>query len=227
MAFTKESRARIERARAIRAVKRARRLEKKARDAEGPRADLEKRRALSEVRSTHSELIKALTERLERIETMILKKQHQPHVPGLAPIEPIERQDHKGAPPREIRLTKMLGLDADDPAFAPYREEAEAFLAHETERLAREAGAGVLSPSCASILASAAMQLAASRYLFDRANGKAELLKLASALANDSKASLISVFGLAREEAKQRPQAPAGVPWLVASSESGGDDASE
>jgi hypothetical protein len=70
-------------------------------------------------------------------------------------------------------------------------------------------GGGVGSgPS--SMVASAALQLAASRFLFDQAGatGDAATFKLASQLANDSRQNLLASYELATREAAARPQEP-------------------
>jgi hypothetical protein len=137
----------------------------------------------------------------------------------------------KGAIARKgtTRLSSMLGLASDDdPILEPYKRAANDFRRVEVNRLAREVGNGICGPGPASIIGSAALQLAASRYLFDHAGGRADMFKLASALANDSRQNLLAAHELVARQAKARPAAPASVPWLTsgepASSEQEGDD---
>jgi hypothetical protein len=123
----------------------------------------------------------------------------------------------------------MLGIASDDdPILEPYKRAANDFKRVEVSRLAREVGNGVCGPGPASIIGSAALQLAASRYLFDHAGGRADMFKLASQLANDSRQNLLAAHELVAKQAKSRPAAPASVPWLTAQTEStGGEDGSE
>jgi hypothetical protein len=67
------------------------------------------------------------------------------------------------------------------------------------------------------VVASAALQLAASRYLFDLAGqGNPDLFAVASKLANDSRQNLLAAHELCAREAKARPN-PAERPfWLAA-----------
>jgi hypothetical protein len=138
----------------------------------------------------------------------------------------------KGALARKgtTRLSAKLGL-ADiesDPAFAPYKRAAADFRRTQVTALARSVGGGECGPAPASVIASAAWQLAASRFLFDNARGRTDWLKLASQLANDSRQNLLAAHELCAREAKARPAPAQSVPWLVASTEDnaseGGDD---
>ncbi|MFO0735742.1 MAG: hypothetical protein U0270_07680 [Labilithrix sp.] len=107
----------------------------------------------------------------------------------------------------KVRLVSALGLAslADDAAFAPYRTAGDAFVTEHLAALALQAG-GEVGPGPASIVASAAMQLAASRFVNDRAmqSGDAKLLKQASDLANDSRQNLLAAYELAVREATAR-----------------------
>ena len=119
-----------------------------------------------------------------------------------------------------VRLVSSLGLAklADGAALKAYWNAAEDFTAHHLKGLAELAGGSVGSgPS--SMVVSAGLQLAASRYLFDLGAqaGDPALLKQASALANDSRQNLLAAFEVATREAKartSRDDRPA--PWLQA-----------
>jgi len=65
----------------------------------------------------------------------------------------------------------------------------------------------VVGPAPASIISTAAMQLGASRWAYDRGaeTGDASLLAQASRLANDSRQNLLAAHELAAREAKARP----------------------
>lgn len=97
----------------------------------------------------------------------------------------------------KLRLAKV----AAKAAFQPYQAAAEAFKTAQVASLARSVGGGYVGPGPASIVASAALQLAASRWYFDR--GEHEL---ASKLANDSRQNLLAAHELVAKEAKARPR---------------------
>jgi len=110
------------------------------------------------------------------------------------------------------RLLAASGLAdlASDAAFARYRSAGDAFVREHLAKLATQAG-GEVGPGPASIVASAGVQLAASRYLSDLAatTGDPKLFAQASSLANDSRQNLLAAYELAIREAKARPVSPA------------------
>jgi hypothetical protein len=115
---------------------------------------------------------------------------------------------------RRGRLVTALGLAelATDSAFAPYRSAGDAFVAEHLASLAAQSG-GTVGPGPSSIVASAGVQLAASRFLSDKgmAAGDPKLLQQASTLANDSRQNLLAAYELAVREAEARKSAaPAG-----------------
>ena len=75
--------------------------------------------------------------------------------------------------------------------------------------LAKQAG-GSVGPAPSTIVASAGLQLAASRWAFDRGaeQNDASLFKLGSTLANDSRQNLLAAYELATREAAARPRQP-------------------
>ena len=107
-------------------------------------------------------------------------------------------------------LSARLGLGslAEDPAFLPYKRSAATFRRTHCTSLARTVGGGTCGTGPSSIVATAAWQLAASRYLFDRAaqSGDPALFEKASRLANDSRQNLLAAHELCAREAKGRPQ---------------------
>lgn len=109
-----------------------------------------------------------------------------------------------------VRLARSLGLpfEAQSPAFAPYRRAAVQFRKHHCAELARQAG-GEVGAGPSSMVASAAWQLAASRYLFDMASrsGEPATFKTASQLANDSRQNILAAYELAVREAEARAKA--------------------
>jgi hypothetical protein len=107
---------------------------------------------------------------------------------------------------RRVRLVDSLGLAkiAEDSAFGPYRSSAEQFIAAHLAELAQVAG-GVVGTGPSTMVTSAALQLAASRYCFDRASerGDTDLMKQGSVLANDSRQNLIAAYELATRTAAE------------------------
>ncbi len=102
------------------------------------------------------------------------------------------------------RLSGSLGLTHTfaDPAFAPYARSARAFRRHEVARLARTVGGGECGAAPASIVASAALQLAASRFAFEVLGD----LTLGSRLADASRQNLLAAHELCAREALARPR---------------------
>lgn len=117
----------------------------------------------------------------------------------------------------KTRLADRLGLRrlADDAAFAPYRASAVSFRRAQCAELARTVGGGYCGPAPSSLVASAALQLAWSRYLSDVAaeTGDPDLALQASRLAADSRQSLLAAHELCAREASARPKQPAALPW--------------
>jgi hypothetical protein len=113
------------------------------------------------------------------------------------------------------RLARRLGLAelADDAAFAPYRRAAVDFRRAHCRTLAATVGGGVCGPGPSSIVASAAWQLAASRFLFDQGSAAGDAFKQASQLANDSRQNLLAAHELCAREASARPRPPGTFPW--------------
>jgi hypothetical protein len=110
---------------------------------------------------------------------------------------------------RKVRLVDSLGLSTvvAETTFGPYRTAAEEFVSHHLGELAKQAG-GEVGPAPSTMVASAALQLAASRWAFDRAAEKSDpdLFKLGSQLANDSRQNLLAAYEMAVREAKARPR---------------------
>jgi hypothetical protein len=116
----------------------------------------------------------------------------------------------------KLRLLDGLGLSAvvGETTFGPYIAPAEELIAAQMSNLATQAG-GVVGPAPASMVASACLQLAASRWAFDRGaeQGDPALMKLGSALADASRQNLLAAFSLAVREAQARPAPDERKPW--------------
>jgi hypothetical protein len=107
-------------------------------------------------------------------------------------------------------LSSQLGLAKLDgeAGFARYRGSAATFARAECAHLAATVGGGICGPGPSSMVYSAALQLAASRYLSDQAatTGDPALFAQASRLANDSRQNLIAAREVCAREARSRPQ---------------------
>jgi hypothetical protein len=119
------------------------------------------------------------------------------------------------------RLSAKLSLATllEDPEFKPYKRAADDFRRLQIRTLAQNVGGGLCGPAPSSVVATAALQLAASRYLFDNARGEDARIKLASQLGNDSRQNLLAAHELCAREAKGRPAPATTVDWLVAQGE--------
>jgi hypothetical protein len=110
------------------------------------------------------------------------------------------------------RLADRLGLArlARDAAFQPYKLAAVTFRRAQCAELARTVGGGVCGPGPSSMVSSAALQLAWSRFFSDLAatTGDVALALSASKLADASRNNLLSAHELAAKEAQARPRAP-------------------
>lgn len=104
------------------------------------------------------------------------------------------------------RLARRMGLAGveADPTFAPYKRAAADFRRTHVMHLARTVGGGHCGPAPASIIASAAWQLATSRFLFETALGDLEKLTAASRLADSSRQNLLAAHELCAKEAHAR-----------------------
>ncbi len=106
------------------------------------------------------------------------------------------------------RLTARLGLAALPAGctFAPYRKAAATFRRVECAELARTVGGGVCGPGPSSIVNSAALALAWSRWTSDQAaaKGDAELAAKALGMADRSRQMLLTAHELCAREAKAR-----------------------
>lgn len=119
------------------------------------------------------------------------------------------------------RLTARLGLStlAEGDAFRPYRAAAATFRRVQCAELSRTVGGGVCGPGPSSVVASAALALAWSRFLSDQAaaTGDPELAMRSARLGETSRQHLLAAHELCAREAAGRPVPGASAtPWLVA-----------
>jgi hypothetical protein len=101
----------------------------------------------------------------------------------------------------------MHGLPTDAP-LKPYMASAVTFRRAQCSELARNVGGGVCGPGPSSLVATASIQLAWSRYLSDLAaqTGDADMAVKASRLADASRQSLLAAHELCAREAQARPR---------------------
>lgn len=110
----------------------------------------------------------------------------------------------------KTKLADRMGLRSlpEGAAFAPYKRAAVSFRRSQCSELAKTVGGGVCGPAPSSLVASAALQLAWSRYLSDLAAeggpGGADTALKASRLAEASRQSLLAAHELCAREAEAR-----------------------
>lgn len=112
-------------------------------------------------------------------------------------------QSAGGATGRDLpRLARRLALGSTlaDPRFAPFAKAAMAFRRQHVTTLARNVGGGHCGTGPSSMVASAALQLAASRFAFEVLGD----LQLGSSLANASRQNLLAAHELCAKEAASR-----------------------
>lgn len=94
-----------------------------------------------------------------------------------------------------------LGDSFADPRFEPYARSAKAWRNAQLAELSRTVGGGYVGPGPSSIVASASLQLAASRFAFEVLGD----MVLGSRLANDSRQNALAAWELCSREAQARP----------------------
>lgn len=117
-------------------------------------------------------------------------------------------------------LGQLLGLWAppEGHTYAPYARLGREWRDEHMSTLAGTVGGGEVGPGPASVVSTAALQMAASRWLFDRGAelGDARMLTDASRLANDSRQNLLAAHELcAREAEARRASGDDDAPWLI------------
>jgi hypothetical protein len=108
------------------------------------------------------------------------------------------------------QLAQLLGLweAPEGHAYAPYARLAREWRDEQIARLAATVGGGEVGPAPASIVSTAALQLAASRYCHDLGaqTGDTKLLLESSRLGDASRQGLLAAHELCAREAAARPQ---------------------
>ena len=116
-------------------------------------------------------------------------------------------------------LANRMGLSElpGSPEFSPYLKAAAGFRRAQCTALAKSVGGGWCGPGPSSVVATAAWQLAASRFLFEKASrtGDAALFAAASRLGDAHRQSLLAAHELCAREASARAKAPNAAPWWL------------
>jgi hypothetical protein len=102
-------------------------------------------------------------------------------------------------------LAHTLAVDSKDPAWQAYLRQAEAFRRAQVRLLADAVGGGTCGPAPAALVASAALALAGSRYLYSQGD-----LPAAARLAAEVRSNLLGAHELCAREATARREANPG-----------------
>lgn len=102
---------------------------------------------------------------------------------------------------------QATGLDTASDAFRPFLRWGRRYASHRRSELAKAHG-GTISAGVGALVESAALALAASRYLHTVGSqtGDPETLKRASTLGNDARQNELAAWELASREAAARPK---------------------
>lgn len=142
-----------------------------------------------------------------------------------APVAPVIQRDARGCPlpgasaralaskggkakAENAKLRRLLGLSEvpEGHPYQPYAKLAREFRDHHMAELAQLVGGGQVGPGPASVISTAALQLAAGRYLTDigALEGDAKKIAEGSRLADSSRQNLLAAHELVAKEAKAR-----------------------
>ncbi len=112
----------------------------------------------------------------------------------------------------QLRLARLLGRAQlpEGHALLPYRRDAEDWRDAELQRLAQSVGGGEVGPAVQAIVSTAALQHAASRWLFDRSalEADAKLALAASRLGDAARQNMLAATEIAAREAAAKRTAP-------------------
>jgi len=115
------------------------------------------------------------------------------------------------------QLARLLGLAQlpDEHPFAAYARLARDWRDQHVADLAASVGGGRCSAGVSSVISSAALAMAASRWAYDRGAelGDVSLMAQGARLADQSRAALLTAHELSGREARARPSTTSW-PWL-------------
>ena len=110
----------------------------------------------------------------------------------------------------KARLTNRLGIavEVDGSEFKPYRRAAASFRRIQCHELARTVGGGYCGPAASTVVASAALALAWSRYFSDKAaaTGDPDMAMRSARLGETSRQHLLAAWEICAKEAQTRPK---------------------
>lgn len=145
---------------------------------------------------------------------------------------PLENKPSKAWPSKSLikgrkHTLAIMGLskeslEAGDQKYAEMVRLADSYRKHRAREFV--IAHGFVSAGVSSLLSTAALALAASRFVYEKASqtGDVQLMIQASKLATDARQSELAAFELAAREAVARRKAAASskeVPWVVSSKE--------
>lgn len=150
-------------------------------------------------------------------------------LPSAATREMALRGAHAAGAARKLR--RLLGLRdvPDDHPYQPYHRLAREWRDDHMRSLAATVGNGEVGPGPASIVSTAALQLAASRWLADKAalEGDPKAILAASRLGDASRQNLIAAHELCAREAAARQSEQPNAFWMRGSGANGSEVADE
>lgn len=113
---------------------------------------------------------------------------------------------NKAGDARRVRPGPRGQIERVDPTYAPFKRWGQRFAAHRRRELALAHG-GSISAGVGALVESAALALAASRFIQMKAaeSADAELFRRANSLANDARQQELAAWELASREAGIRP----------------------
>lgn len=130
------------------------------------------------------------------------------------------KKGNRAAAGRRPKLARLgisaADMDTKDPLLASFLRQAEGYRQRRVSEL--KISWGFTSVGAMSLMATASLQLAMSRYMFHKGGtgGDMELLKKASSMANDARQNELAAWELCSREASAKTRAAASAtPWLA------------
>jgi hypothetical protein len=129
--------------------------------------------------------------------------------------KPFQKGNRAGVGRRPKLALLGVEVDAADPRYERALKRASRYRKRRCSELLH--AHGFVSAGVAAMVASAALALCASRYLYEVAaqTGDPDTLKRASQLATDARQHELAAFEVCARESRARATAPAASPWLL------------